>query len=114
MKFQDLKVWQKSLELVKDIYSTTKSFPSDELYGITSQMRRSAVSIPTNIAEGFRRNYPKEYRQFLSIALGSCAELETLIEIACQLKYINDNKKLEFFETIDHICAMIVNLRKKL
>jgi len=75
--FKDMRIWQKGIEVVKDIYAVTKKFPNDELYGLTSQMRRSAVSIPSNIAEGFRRYHNKEYRQFLYIAMGSCAELET-------------------------------------
>ncbi|GAF73329.1 unnamed protein product, partial [marine sediment metagenome] len=74
--FQDLRIWQKGIEVLKDIYILTKKFPKEELYGLTSQMRRSAVSIPSNIAEGFRRYHNKEYKQFLYIALGSCAELE--------------------------------------
>ena len=75
--FQDLRIWQIGIEVVKDIYVLTKKFPKEELYGLTSQMRRSAVSIPSNIAEGFRRYHNKEYKQFLYIVLGSCAELET-------------------------------------
>ncbi len=85
INFQDLRIWQKGIETVKDIYILTKRFPKEELYGLTSQMRRSAVSIPSNIAEGFRRYHNKEYRQFLYIALGSCAELETQIIIAYEL-----------------------------
>ena len=75
--FQDLRIWQIGIEVVKDIYILTKKFPKEELYGLISQMRRSAISIPSNIAEGFRRYHNKEYKQFLYIALGSCAELET-------------------------------------
>ena len=63
--FQDLRIWQKGIEVVKDIYNLTKKFPKEELYGLTSQMRRSAISIPSNISEGFRRYHNKEYRQFL-------------------------------------------------
>ena len=91
--FQDLRIWQKGIEAVKDIYILTKKFPKEELYGLTSQMRRSAVSIPTNIAEGFRRYHNKEYKQYLYIALGSCAELETQIIIANELDYINETDK---------------------
>jgi len=75
--FQDLRIWQKGIEVVKDIYILSKKLPKEELYGLTSQMRRSAISIPSNIVEGFRRYHNKEYKQFLYIALGSCAELET-------------------------------------
>ncbi|MGB6607166.1 MAG: four helix bundle protein, partial [Atribacterota bacterium] len=91
--FQDLRIWQIGIEVVKDIYIVTKKFPKEELYGLTSQMRRSAVSVPSNIAEGFRRYHNKEYKQFLHIALGSCAELETQIIIANELDYINEINK---------------------
>jgi len=71
--FKDLRIWQEGIKLVKYIYLLTKDFPKDELYGLSSQMRRCAVSIPSNIAEGFRRYHNKEYKQFLFITLGSCA-----------------------------------------
>ena len=112
--FQDLRIWQIGIEVVKDIYIVTKKFPREELYGLTSQMRRSAVSIPSNIAEGFRRYHNKEYKQFLYIALGSCAELETQIIIANELDYINETNKTELIEKIKYICRMTVKLIKKL
>ena len=68
--FQDLRIWQKGIEIVKDVYMITKKYPKEELYLLTSQMRRSAISIPSNIAEGFRRFHNREYKQFLYIALG--------------------------------------------
>ena len=111
--FQDLRIWQKGIEVVRDIYILTKKFPKEELYGLTSQMRRSAVSIPSNIAEGFRRYHNKEYKQFLYIAMGSRAELETQIIIANKLNYINDNNKTELIENIKYICRMI-NLIKNI
>ena len=111
--FQDLRIWQKGIEVVKDVYILTKKFPKEELYGLTSQMRRSAVSIPSNIAEGFRRYHNKEYKQFLYIALGSCAELETQIIIANELNYINDNKSA-VIEKIKYICRMTIKLIQKL
>jgi len=100
--------------VVKDIYILTKKFPKEELYGLNSQMRRSAVSIPSNIAEGFRRYHNKEYKQFLYIALGSCAELETQIIIANELDYINETEKTELIEKIKYICRMTVKLINKL
>ena len=112
--FQDLRIWQIGIEVVKDIYILTKKFPKEELYGLTSQMRRSAVSIPSNIAEGFRRYHNKEYKQFLYIALGSCAELETQIIIANELDYINETNKTELIEKIKYICRMTVKLIQKL
>ncbi len=98
--FQDVRIWQIGIEVVKNIYILTKKFPKEELYGLTSQMRRSAVSIPSNIAEGFRRYHNKEYKQFLYTALGSCAELETQIIIANELDYINETNKSELVEKI--------------
>jgi len=112
--FQDLRIWQIGIEVVKDIYIVSKKFPREELYGLTSQMRRSAVSIPSNIAEGFRRYHNKEYKQFLYIALGSCAELETQIIIANELDYANEINKTELIEKIKYICRMTVKLIQKL
>lgn len=90
---KELIVWQKSIVLVKEVYIFTSKFPKDEIYGLTSQMRRAAVSIPSNIAEGYSRKNIKEYLQFLRISYGSSAELETQIIIAKDLykdvKYSN-------------------------
>ena len=74
--YRDLNIWNAGIELVKDMYRLTEKFPKQEMYGIVSQMRRSAISIPSNVAEGFKRYHNKEYRQFLYVTLGSCAELE--------------------------------------
>ncbi len=82
---KELIVWQKSIELTKHIYLLTNNFPKDEIYGITSQMRRATISIPSNIAEGYSRRNLKEYLQFLRIAYGSANELETQIIIAKNL-----------------------------
>ncbi|MFH1867547.1 MAG: four helix bundle protein [Candidatus Omnitrophota bacterium] len=112
--FKDLKIWQKGIEIVKDIYKITKDFPKDELYGLTSQMRRCAVSVPSNIAEGFKRYHDKEYRQFLYIALGSSAELETQLIISNELKYINNKESEEIYEKVDHLSRMIMALIQKL
>lgn len=84
--YQQLKVWQKSIELVIEIYRPTKLYPKEELYGITSQSRRATVSIPSNIAEGYTRKHRQEYTQFIRIAFGSGAELETQLIIAKKLK----------------------------
>lgn len=113
-RFKDLRIWQKGIEIVSDIYILTKKFPKEELYSLTSQIRRSAISIPSNIAEGFRRYHNKEYKQFLYISLGSCAELETQIAIAKNLEYITEGKEIELTEKLDHICRMTSNLIKKL
>jgi len=87
---KDLEVWKKSMDLVSNIYKITESFPNKEIYGLTNQIRRSAVSVPSNIAEGAARSSKKEFIQFLYIALGSLAELETQMIIASRLGYLND------------------------
>ena len=109
-----MEVWQLGKKLVVDVYKVTHSFPKEENYGLISQMRRAALSIPSNIAEGFNRFYNKEYRQFLYIAIGSCAELETQVEIAFELKYLNEVSKGALLEMIDHESRMLRNLIKKL
>ena len=87
--FKDLIVWQKSYKLVLDIYKITKNFPRTEIYGLSQQMRKAAVSIPSNIAEGYGRTHKAEYRQFLSIAYGSLMEVETQHLLAVDLKYMS-------------------------
>lgn len=84
--YKDLRAWQQAFALVREVYSVTESLPSTEAYGLTSQIRRAAVSVPANIAEGYSRTGRKEYIQFLSIARGSLAELETLILIAKEVR----------------------------
>jgi len=110
--FRDLNIWKLGIEIVERVYKATKNFPKDELYGLTSQMRRCAVSIPSNIVEGFARKHNKEYKQFLYIALGSCAELETQIEISLRLRYLTQSDHKELLEKINHITRMIMNLQK--
>lgn len=112
--FQDLQIWRKGVDLVKSIYLLTNKFPSSETYGLVSQMRRSAVSVPSNIAEGFKRFHNNEFRQFLYITLGSCAELETQLVIANELNYITHESSKNIIEDINHISRMIYNLIKKL
>ncbi|MGD1042394.1 MAG: four helix bundle protein [Sedimentisphaerales bacterium] len=112
--FRDLTIWQKSIELVIEIYSVIKEFPKEETYGLVSQMRRAAVSIPSNTAEGFRRFHNKEYKQFLYVSAGSCGELETQITIARKLDYIDEEQESVLLEKLDHIGRMISSLIKKL
>ena len=112
--FKDLKIWNKGIKLVEDVYKVSKSFPKEETYGLRSQLRRSAVSIPSNIAEGFARFRNKEYRKFLYISLGSCAELTTQIIIASRLKYIEKTKADTILSDIDEISKMTTSLIKKL
>jgi four helix bundle protein len=88
---KDLDVWKLGIQIVKDIYTATAKFPQGEMYGLTSQLRRAAVSVPANIAEGAARNGKKEFVQFLYIGLGSLSEIETLLIIAEDLNYIGNN-----------------------
>ena len=112
--FRDLDIWQLGKEIVFDVYQLTHNFPKEEIYGLTSQIRRSATSIPANIAEGFNRFHNAEYKHFLFIALGSCAELETHIEISQDLGFIDIISKEKLLEKLDHEQRMMRNLIKKL
>ena len=88
LSYQDLIAWQKAMDLVEEIYKTTRGFPKDELYGLTSQLRRATVSVPSNIAEGQGRLTPGEFKQFLGHARGSLLETETQVALAGRLHYI--------------------------
>ncbi|MBL7763603.1 MAG: four helix bundle protein [Chitinophagaceae bacterium] len=112
--YRDLIVWQKSMKLVTEIYTITKSFPSDELYGLTSQLRRCAISIPSNIAEGYGRNSTGDYKRFLQIAAGSIFELQTQIEIAGNLKYISKENFDIFFNNVKEVELMLLSLIRKI
>ena len=90
--YRDLQVWQKGIALVKEIYLLTEKFPKQETYGLASQIQRAAVSVPSNIAEGQARDSEREFHRFLRIALGSLAEIDTQLELAKQLAYINVNE----------------------
>jgi four helix bundle protein len=94
--YQELKIWQEGRKLVKSIYLMTANFPKEEIYGLTSQIRRAAISIPSNIAEGTGRNSDKEFQRFLDYAMGSLFELETQIILSHDLNYIT----LEEFEIV--------------
>ena len=93
--FKDLIVWQKSYILVLEIYKVTKSFPKTEAYGLSQQVRKAAVSIPSNIAEGYGRKHKAEYQQFLSIAYSSLLEVETQYLLAVDLKYVSKCETIE-------------------
>jgi len=110
ISYKDLIVWQKAMDLVTLIYSLTQNFPQCEIYGLTSQMRRSAISIPSNIAEGSRRGSLKENKHFLLIAYGSGAELETQIQIAKRLSFCNNIN----FSKIDSLLDEVMRILNKL
>jgi len=111
---KDLEVWKRSVELVKRIYDITQSFPKEELYGLTNQIRRSAVSIPSNIAEGAARNHQKEFIQFLYITLGSIAELETQLIISEKLMFVKSNLSHELQKELLELKNMTLGLIKYL
>jgi four helix bundle protein len=106
--YRDLDVWKKVRALVKEVYLITKGFPKDEIYGLVSQMRRCAVSIPSNIAEGYGRQFKKETIQFLHIARGSLFELETQFFIAADLSFINENELEKRILQLDD-CKRLLN-----
>lgn len=112
--FKELKVWQKSIDLVTETYLKSKDFPKDEIYGLTSQIRRSAVSIPSNIAEGCGRKSNKDFANYLGIALGSAFELETQLIICKNLNFINQDDFVSLVKEIQHIQNMIIKLQSTL
>jgi len=105
---RDLKVWQQAMGLVTEIYTTTSSFPTQERFGLISQLQRAAVSVPANIAEGFARNGTKELLHFLSISAGSLSELDTLIELAARLGYLNNAEELN--GKVDEVSGLLMGL----
>lgn len=113
LSHKKLDVWKKSLELVSNVYKLTHSFPREEQFGLTSQIRRASVSIISNIAEGFARSSEIETKRFLEIARSSLVEVDTQIEISKTLGYISENNIKELKENSNHIFAMLTNLIKK-
>jgi len=109
MEHKNLDVWKKSMDLVESIYKVTQAFPDSEKFGLTNQMRRAAVSIPSNIAEGSARKGDKELIQFLYIALGSIAELETQYSIAIRLQFVNKDENRE--ETMLNVKKMLLGFK---
>lgn len=108
--FKELLVWQKSVDFVTEIYIATVSFPKDEIYGLTSQIRRAAVSVPSNIAEGNSRRSKPDYLQFLKIARGSCAEIETQLIISKNLNYLSEEDHQKLSINILEISKMLNGL----
>lgn len=111
---EDLKVWQNSIKLVTEIYKITRNFPQSELYGLTNQIRRSAISIPSNIAEGSGRKSKKEYLQFLHISLGSITELDSQLLIASNLGFLKDeNIRLDLLTIKKMLIGLIHSIERK-
>ncbi|MFT6964135.1 MAG: four helix bundle protein [Flammeovirgaceae bacterium] len=113
-QFKNLKVWQKSVEIAVDTYKATKNFPNEEKFGLTSQINRSAVSIPSNIAEGAGRNTSKDFNQFLGIAQGSAFELYTQLLIANKVDLLENEKFDKLSNDLDEVQKMIFGLKKSL
>ena len=114
--FRDLLIWQKSMTLVTEIYQLTNTFPKEEIYGLTSQIRRSAISIPSNISEGYGRDGNKDYLKFLNIGISSLFEMQTQLEIAYNLKYINEiqfNKINEESKEIERMLSSFIRRIKE-
>jgi len=112
--FRELRVWQQGIEIVEEIYRVTERFPTHEVYGLANQLRRAAVSIPSNIAEGHAREHIKEYLNHLSIARASLAELETQIEIAVRLKYVATEQAKALLERSTSLAKQLYALRNAL
>jgi four helix bundle protein len=109
-----LLAWQKSMELVVLIYDLTKKFPKEEIYGLTSQMRRAAISVPSNISEGAAGRSTEQFKNFLSIAIGSLNELNTQLEIALRIGYLNEPVCNKAQEMVDECLALTYGLKKKI
>ncbi len=110
---KDLEIWQKGIELVEKIYKLTSTFPREEIYGIISQMRRSVISYPSNIAEGAARFSRKEFIQFMYIALGTLSELETQVIISLRLGYHSDGNLLEEIEVLRKMTLNFIKYLKR-
>jgi len=111
--YRDLLVWQCAMRLVKSVYSTTASFPAAEIYGLTSQIRRSAVSVPSNIAEGHGRENDGDFRRFLAIARGSLAELQTQLILSGELGFADEKAIAIHLEKTEEVARMIRGMQKK-
>jgi len=112
--YRELLIWQKGIELVKEIYRLTKIFPKEEIYALCGQLRRSAVSVPSNIAEGQARQHTGEFKQFLFVALGSLAELDTQLVVANILGYLTSKELDKMSERIEELRKMTRGLISKL
>jgi len=112
--FRDLIVWQKSIRLVESVYELTRSFPREELYGLTSQLRKSVISVPSNIAEGHGRSSRKDYASFVAIAKGSLLEVETQLIIAAKLGFTTEGKIQSCLDLSHEIERMLATLRARL
>ena len=111
--YKDLLVWQKAIHFVTQVYKAVKGFPQEELYGLTSQIKRAAVSIPSNIAEGYGRKSTKDYLRFLQIAMGSIFEIQTQLEISKNLEFMSESSFSELYEYSREIERMLSSMINK-
>ena len=114
MYHKDLEIWKLSIKFVKEIYLVTENFPKSELYGLTSQLRRTAISIPSNLAEGNARFSDKETLRFIDITIGSIAEIDTQLTIAKEIGFLTHEQTIKLIENLSKINAMAIGLRKSL
>ena len=112
--YKKLNVWVSSISLVKNIYKLTRKFPKDDMFVLTQQLRRAAISIPSNIAEGAGRNSNAQFKNFLQISIGSCFEVETQLIISKELEYISEEELETISKELDSIMKMNHNLQKTL
>lgn len=112
--YHDLEAWKKSMTLAENIYELTKRFPKDEQFGLTSQMRRAAVSIPSNVAEGFRRKSRADFAKFILYAFGSAAELETQLQLSIRIKYLSLMRARETQKLLDEVFKILNGLHRSL
>ena len=112
--YKKLNVWVSSISLVKNIYNLTRKFPKEEMFVLTQQLRRAAISIPSNIAEGAGRNSNAQFKNFLQISIGSCFEVETQLIISKELEYISEEELETISKELDSIMKMNHNLQKTL
>lgn len=113
-RFRELKIWQKSMNLAENIYKISDKFPKEEKYGLASQIKRSAVSIPSNISEGAGRRTNRQFRQFLEYSMGSCNELQTQLELAIRFKYLDEGEGLIILDEALQVYKMILTFYNSL
>jgi four helix bundle protein len=112
--FKELKVWQESMKLAKEVFTVTKEFPIEEKFGLTSQIRRAIISIPSNIAEGTSRSSDKEFSRFLEIGLGSSFELETQLILSSDFEYLSQAHSSDLITSVNNVQRMLFGLKNKI
>ena len=112
--FRNLRVWQKGISITEQVYKLSRKFPKEEIYGLTAQIRRAAVSIPSNIAEGFKRYHPRQYREYLYMALGSAAELDTQLIICSEIGYCSLDDVNEISDRLERLAKQTNILIKRI